>query len=273
MLKFEAFLKSKINENVDNIQSLNENRKMAIKKYLDPELISKEDFDAIVAADPTTTKKYVLWMTKQFVENKVLLEDMRNKIEEFDLFSTRGRIQEKDINKYKTYNDLVELIDEINEKGARSNRELENDYDVEVDNEDLFIAIPHTHEASRKLGLVQFAHRTKNGDDKPVDSQWCTTFKNDTHFLDYYYNQLITFYYVLVRGENMQEELAKTFKTDWKSKTRVAICCYTTPEYEKYYAIHGEYPANAVFPIDAYDAKDHKMSNTDIEKFKKIINW
>lgn len=252
MLKFASFLKSKINENVD-LQPLNENRKQAIEKYLKTELITKEDFEAIVNADPTPTKKYVLWMTKQFVENNADLQNMRNKVEEFDLFLKRGRIQEKDINKYETYDDLAKLVDEINDRGSRSNKELENDYEVEVDNEDLFIAIPHTHEASRKLGLKQFAYRAKAGEEVSNDSAWCTTFKNDTHFLDYYYNQKITFYYVLVRGENMQEELEKVFGKKWKDKTRVAVCVYPDGN------------------IEAYDAQDTKMSSEEIKKFRKII--
>lgn len=241
-------------------ESLLENRQLT-KNLLQKGEISEELYKQIENADPTPQKKYMFWMAKQLLAGNANIDQLRNNIEEFDLFVSRGRIREKkDINAYKNFAELAAVVKEINERGVKSNKEMERDYDVDEDSEDLLIVSPHSHEASRKLGLSEFAYR-KRGDSCGADSHWCTTFKTDSHFLDYYYSQQITFYYVKVRSEKMKADLKKAFGKDWEDKTMVAIVVH--PPRDK------RNPDD--FEIDMYDAVDHKMSDSEIQKFRKII--
>lgn len=236
----------------ENVEMVNENRQLT-KGLLEKGSITQEEYTQIEQADPTPQKKYMFWMAKQLVAKNATIDQLRNTIEEFELFLRRGRVKDKDINTYKDYNALKTVVDELNERGVKSNKELEDDYEVVEDSPELYIAVPHTHEASRKLGLSKFAYR-KREEGGGADSAWCTTFKTDSHFLDYYYNQKITFYYVLVKSEEMKAKLKKKFGKNWEDKTMVAIVVHEDKS------------------IDAYDAMDTKMSDADIKAFRKIIN-
>jgi len=111
--------------------------------------------------------------------------------------------------------------------------------------------VPHTHEASRKLGLSQFAFRDC-GDGKK-DSAWCTTYKAPDHFNDYYYVHGVTFYYIKVKSEEMINKLKKAFPKRWKSLIVTAL---------------------AVLPkgqIDGYDGLDKQISKKDVNTFTNVI--
>ena len=230
-----------------------ENAKLAKQNYLDKGLISQEEYDNLVNIDPTSSKKYVLWLTKKYKEENISIDDLKNTIEEFDVFVRKNKLtrEKADINSYKTFNDLKNTVDNLNQTGeGMSLKELENDYDVIVNNEDLYIVSPKTHEASRKLGLTTFAHRD-SGDCK--DSAWCTTYKSESHFNDYYLKRNVTFYYILVKSKKMLEQIKQTFPTGYKNLVKVAF---------------------AVLPdgrVDAYDAMDKQMNAKSINAFRKVI--
>jgi len=215
--------------------------------------LTEADYTELERIDPTPQKKYLYWLAKQYMAKNATLDQLRNTIEEFELFLRRGKVKVRDINAYKDYAALKTVVDELNERGVKTNKELEDDFEVVEDTEDLYIAVPHTHEASRKLGLSKFAYRKRG--EGGADSAWCTTFKTDSHFLDYYYNQKITFYYVLVRSEALKAKLKKAFGAkSWEDKTMVAMTVYEDGK------------------IDAYDAMDNRMSEEEIKKFRKAIN-
>lgn len=230
-----------------------ENRQLT-KNLLQKGEISEELYKKIEEADPTPQKKYMFWMAKQLLSNDSLnIDILRNTIEEFDLFVKRGRIREKkDVNAYKTFEELKKVVDEINERGAKSNKELERDYEVVEDSEEMFIVVPHSHDASRKLGLSEFAYR-KRDQSGDCDSAWCTTFKTDSHFLDYYYNQNITFYYVKIRSEKKKEALKKAFGKNWEDKSIIAFVVHPDGE------------------IEAYDAMDHRMTDQEVSKVRRVM--
>jgi len=231
---------------------IRENAKQA-KGYFEQGKISKEDLDALMNADPTKQKKYVGWMTKIFLKDRPDIDDLRNKIEEFDTLLNKGRINTKDINQFKSFNDLKKEVDDINNSGAGiTDRDLENDYETILDNSDLLVMCPHTHEASRKLGLSKFAFRDCEGGGK--DSAWCTTYKAPDHFNDYYYNRNVTFYYIRVKSNRLIEKLKDQFPNRYKKLEVVAL---------------------AILPdenIDAYDGLDKQLTSSDINKFLKTIN-
>jgi hypothetical protein len=235
-----------------------ENLKLA-KQYADKGELSKEDLKLLINSDPTPQKKFVGWMAKMFIKNSADIDALRNSIEEFNVFLNKGKTQIKDINAFKTFKDLESELDRINQSGEGvSSSDLENDYEVVLDNKDLYIAIPHTHEASRKLGISKFAYRDckdSEGNTAGKDSAWCTTYKAPDHFNDYYYNENVTFYYIRIKSQAMMDKI---------NQNKV----FTEPK-EKYVVV-----AFAVLEdgrIDAYDGLDKRLTTQMIKEYRSII--
>jgi hypothetical protein len=221
------------------------------KKLVQIGKLTQEVLDSIIEIDPTPQKKYVFWMAKQWSDNQIKdMSVLKNTIEEFETFSKRKIIKEKDIFQYKTFDDLKKVVDIANQgAGAISVKELESDYEVIKDDENLLIMVPHTHEASRKLGLTHFKFRDCG--DGTQDSAWCTTYKAPDHWNEYYYNQDMTFYYIKVKSFELTEKLKKHFDESYRV---VAL---------------------AVFPNgknEAWNGRDEKFSGQKLENYKKIIN-
>lgn len=199
-----------IREEVKNYLLVRENIKMSKQNYLQTNKITLEDLDRIIAIDPTPQKKYVLWLTKRFVDENIKdLDLLRNTIEEFNVFVSHNRVEQKDIMQYKTFEELKKIVDNLNQSNTASSKELEKDYDVIVDKPELYIVKPNTWEASRKLGLTRFAHRY-NPETKTKDCSWCTTYKSDSHFGRYYLNSHDTLYYVDLGGE-LEKQVTEKF--------------------------------------------------------------
>jgi hypothetical protein len=238
---------------------LTENKKYIVenvsqaKTYVGQRKLSEDELKQLIEIDPTPTRKYVGWMAKQWVAKTVTdIDDLRNTIEEYNTFLNKGKAKTKDINQFKSFEDLKKEVDAINKSGdAVSVKDLESDYETIIDNSDLLIMTPHTHEASRKLGLSQFAFRDC-GDGKK-DSAWCTTYKAPDHFNDYYYSHGVTFYYIKVKSEEMINKLKKAFPKRWKSLIVTALA--VLPEGQ----------------IDGYDGLDKQISKKDIDTFTNII--
>jgi hypothetical protein len=214
--------------------------------------VSPEDFNSIVLADPTPQKKYVGWMTKIFIQDGTDIDDLRNTVEEFNTFLNKGKTKTKDLNAFKSFKDLKSEIDNLNNSGeGTSSKDLENDYEMILDNSDLLIMTPHTHEASRKLGLSKFAFRDCEGGGK--DSAWCTTYKAPDHFNDYYYKNNVTFYYIHVKSESMIEQLKAAFPSKWKNMIVVALAVFQNGK------------------MDGYDGLDKQIVKKDISTYTNIL--
>jgi hypothetical protein len=139
-------------------------------------------------------------MAKQFINGEADVDGLSSYVKQFDTLAGKNKTQTQDIYQLKSFKDLKSEVDDINASGGdKSTKDLESDFDVVIDNSDLYIASPHTHEASRKLGLSQFAFRDCGDGNK--DSSWCTTYKAPNHFNDYYYKNNVTFYYIRVKSE------------------------------------------------------------------------
>tara|TARA_R110000868_G_scaffold410631_1_gene699295 strand:+ start:657 stop:1406 length:750 start_codon:yes stop_codon:yes gene_type:complete len=236
----------------ENKNSIVENIKQA-KQYVQSEKLSEEDLKALIEIDPTPTRKFVGWMAKQWVLGNITnIDELRNTIEEYNTFLEKGKAKTKDIYQLKSFKDLASEVDQINKTGESvSVKELESDYDTVEDNEDLLIVSPHTHEASRKLGLSTFSFRDCG--DGTKDSSWCTTYKAPDHFNDYYYTNNVTFYYIRIKSKALIEELKKMFPERWKNLIVVALAVLENGK------------------IDGYDGEDTKMNQKDIKRFTGII--
>jgi hypothetical protein len=234
-----------------NKSNILENVRQA-KQYVQAGKLSEDDLKILIKIDPTLTRKYVGWMSKILINEKPDIDDLRNTIEEFNTFLEKGKSKTKDINQFKSFKDLQAEVDNINQSGEnKSNKELESDYEVIIDNSDLLIITPHTHEASRKLGLSQFAFRDCG--DGTKDSSWCTTYKAPDHFNDYYYKNNVTFYYIKVKSQHMIEQLKEAFGNRWERMVVVALAIFNNNK------------------IDGYDGLDKQIKKQDIDKFTNII--
>jgi hypothetical protein len=235
-----------------NKQYILENVKQA-KQYEVQGKLTPEELKTLIDIDPTPTRKFVGWMAKQWVNKTITdIDDLRNTIEEYNVFLNKGKTKTKDINQFKTFKDLYNEVNAINKSGEGiSVKDLESDYETIIDNSNLLIMSPHTHEASRKLGLSQFAFR--DCEDGGKDSAWCTTYKAPDHFNDYYYTNNVTFYYIKVKSEELINKLKEAFPKRWQSLIVVALAVLEDGQ------------------IDGYDGLDKQMSKKDINTFTDII--
>ena len=236
----------------ENKTYIKENVKQA-KQYVSSGKLSQDELKKLIEIDPSKTRKYVGWMAKQWVQKNVTdIDELRNTVEEYNTFLEKGKAKTKDIYQLKTFDLLKKEIDEINQSGEGiSVKDLESDYDIVMDTPELYIASPHTHEASRKLGLSAFAFRDCGDGGK--DSSWCTTYKAPDHFNDYYYSSNVTFYYIKVKSPDMMEELNKAFGNKWANMVVVALAVLEDGQ------------------IDGYDGLDKQISKNDIKKYTEII--
>ena len=229
-----------------------ENLKLA-KQYVEQGKLSKEDLEQLLKLDPTSTKKFMGWMAKVYMTEKPSLDELGNAIEQYNTFLEKGKAITKDINAFKTFKDLKNELQELNQSGAgKSVKDLENDYETIVSNEDILICSPHTHEASRKLGLSKFAFRDCEGGKK--DSAWCTTYKAPDHFEDYYYNLGLTFYYIRVYSSDMLQKIFKALG-----------------EYPKYQVV--ALTVDEGGSIEGWDGEDERMDDKQLKKYLNIIEF
>lgn len=234
----------------ENKTTILENLKQA-KLYLQQGKLSQNDLTKLLTIDNTPTKKYMGWIAKTWIAEKPDFDDLANTIEQYNILSDKNKIKEKDINKFKNFSDLKQAVDDANQTSGQSRKELEDDYEVIIDNADLLIISPNTHEASRKLGLSKFAFRDCEGGEK--DSAWCTTYKSPDHWNQYYYKNDVTFYYIRIISEKLQEKLKKDFSE------RIPQIYVT---------------ALALLPngtVDGYDGLDKQLSQSEVTKFMDII--
>ena len=234
---------------------LNENRKQA-KELVVQGKLSPTDFEEIVRIDPSPTKKYTGWLARQWVNKTTSgiqsIDNLRNTIEEYDAFITSGKAKTKDIYQFKSFADLKKEVDELNEMGSESKSELRDDYEIVRDDDKLLIAVPHSHEASRYLGLSKFTYRDCEGGGK--DSAWCTTYKAPDHFNGYYFRQGITLYYIRVKDQGTIDDLEAAF-----------------PEKEGAMVVVALLVNNKGKLFDGYDGEDSQLTSKQIATFRKIV--
>ena len=251
-----SFLTERLQKVTNKKIILVENPSIA-KKLVQTGKLSQEDYNLLISFDPTSQKKYLGWLAKVWIKDTPNADDLRNSIEEFDTLSKKGKTKTKDINAFKSFNDLVTELRTLNDSGDNlSLKELENDYEVIIDNSDLLIITPHTHEASRKLGITKFAFRDcidEKGQRTGKDSAWCTTYKAPDHFDDYYYNRNVTFYYIRILSDRLLMKIKEAFPNRYKELVVVALAVLDDGQ------------------IDGYDGLDKNLNKQQINTFCSII--
>lgn len=158
--------------------------------------IPRAEFDAIIEADPTFNANvdrvgtYGKWLLNLYKANKLSIDQLdyaRIALTMFDKY--RRVLQNKDIGKYKSLQELADAMSEFDEEKfvdmmtpAQRNKYLgkvrsgkivvkeEDDYDIILDTPKYVVYVPNTHAASMKLGKT---------------TDWCTAHKNKEHWDGY----------------------------------------------------------------------------------------
>jgi hypothetical protein len=236
---------------VENKQYILENVKQA-RQYVQAGKLSEDDLKKLIEIDPTPTRKFVGWMAKMRITQNTSMEDLRNIVGEYSTLLSRGKAKTRDIYQFKSFADLKKEVDQISQSGAGiSNKDLQSNYDILIDTPKLLVAVPHTHAASRKLGLSHFAFRDCEEGGK--DSAWCTTYRAPDHFNDYYYKENLTFYYIKVRSKQLIKQLQQAFPDEWQRLVVAAIAVEQGGE------------------MYGWDGLDGKIPTEDLTKYINII--
>jgi hypothetical protein len=200
-------IETKIKKKYVNL--VKENFKQAKQHYLDTRKVPEDIFRKLAEIDPTPTKKYLQWMCKIWFNEKksLVIHELASKISEYNAFVERGTAITPDIYQFKTYKDLATEVDYLNNTGAgKSKKQLKQEIEVVRDDEDLYVVRPLNHQACYKLGQTDFNYRGGN-----LGSNWCITYKNDTHFNSYYFKNLSTFYLIKVKNPVKIKEVIEKY--------------------------------------------------------------
>lgn len=261
-LMFESY----VNHNRANLV-VNEN-KAQLKQMLASNKIDQEEFNQILSADNTPNKKYVGWIGRQYLKTKEPnakfdWDSLRNAVTEFIAMVNNNTFtgEETNIEKYPDYEALQKKVSEGNEKAAAagpSKKEAAADMEVDFNSKDALVVSPLSHEAARKLGLSEFAHRV-NSETGQKDCAWCITYKNATHWNDYTDNQLITFYFAKPKTQEKLAELKKAFPKRNVQSLAILVSLVGDPDKEQGKITSG------------YDADDKQMSAADVKKYLNIL--
>jgi hypothetical protein len=179
-------MKLHINEDFYLQEALND-----IKKYYPN--IDDEMFMTLINLDPTyrgndSAGKYGKWLLNLYNKGNLSEEDFNEVPELLNQFTLyRNRIQNKDLNSYKTLDALADILASVvdddsmltdrqklrflkNAKSGKIKTGKDEDYDIVLETPKFIVYVPNTHEASMLLG-------------KGTD--WCTAHENPEWFNDY----------------------------------------------------------------------------------------
>ena len=157
---------------------LYESKQTQINKY------GKDLVNKLLPLDPSKTYKYIEAICSYYNEgiDETTIKDYINK---FDTLQNKNVIKNKDINSYKTFNQLKNIVDNSSFKTKSSTKKevYGKPYKIIKNNKGTWLVYkPQTEEESCLLG--------KN-------TRWCTQQKNNNKFNEYYVERDLDFYYII----------------------------------------------------------------------------
>ena len=185
-----------------------------VKKYYPN--ISQEDFDRIIALDPTFRKEqdklgtYGKWILSLFQKGNLKNEGhVKDILTRFD--KEKKNLKNKDIMTYKSLEDLDNALndeesyqDQTDRQKLRKTQDAVRKSDLSKEAEKVYedsdweVWIPHTYEASCKLGR---------------GSHWCTASTEDDYYYNYYKNDFGGEYYININKHNPDEKYQFHFES------------------------------------------------------------
>src|SRR5271157_5512204 len=150
------------------------------------------DVRALSASDPSSTKKYLVWMINQ-VKAGHDEEEVSATIKLFD--ANVQRLQQKDINSYADLDDLVSVLSSLPEKSkTKEKKAIKSEGSVKVyEDRDQVVIRPDT-----KPAVQQYGSGTK----------WCITQAKESHYETYSGNNVV-FYFVISKTRLQDDPLSK----------------------------------------------------------------
>ena len=156
----------------------------AVRKYYPN--IPDDIFMQLISLDPTyrnnnSLGKYGKWILNLYNKGNLAEEEFEEVTPLLQQFTTyRNRVANKDLNAYKSLQELSDVLAAVvdddsmltqrqkvrflkNVKAGRTKVSAEDDYEVAYQDDEWVVYIPHTHEASMKLG---------------DGTKWCTAHEN-----------------------------------------------------------------------------------------------
>ena len=165
-------------------------------------LSNDEILDRILEIDPTRTKKYSGWIAKNYKRNQWDDDQfVKEIITKYDNLVARKKIERSDINSFNSISDLDNYIRDIEKNTSLSNKESRLNYDVILDNSEVLIVLPKSHDAARKLGMTTFSTGINPQTGAP-DCRWCITYGNPDNWIENFYFDLSTYYLVNLKNED-----------------------------------------------------------------------
>lgn len=142
----------------NNSSSVNESLSTAKERFLNNGKVSQEEFEEALSYDSSKTKKYIEKILDLYVKEREVngkpMKEIGNTIEKFNELVQRNKISNSDINYFKDYESLKNEVEtsEISEVENEAEYLKDGDFGVVVDNKDLLVVRPYSHEASKKWG-------------------------------------------------------------------------------------------------------------------------
>ena len=196
------------------IESLLMEDLVEVKKYYPN--ISQEDFDRIIALDPTFRKEqdklgtYGKWILSLFQKGQLKNEGhVKDILTRFD--KEKKNLKNKDIMTYKSLEDLDDALNDDESYQDQTDRQklrktqnavrksdLSKDAEKVYEDSDWEVWIPHTYEASCKLGR---------------GSHWCTASTEDDYYYNSYKDNFGGEYYININKHNPDEKYQFHFES------------------------------------------------------------
>jgi len=172
------------------LESLLEGLKDIRRKYVDSEMVPEDIFKKFETADPTSTKKYLDWMCRMYVQTPDRVTHIADIIPIFDQQVERQLLKgsDADIGKYKDLDSMDTAVaskEGVKTKGEQ-HKEIKAGAEKVYEDDDLLIVSPETYEASCKYG---------------AGTKWCTASMTRTHW-DNYFRKGVKLYYIIDKKKN-----------------------------------------------------------------------
>ena len=138
------------------------------------------DIDYLSENDPSGNNKYLEWMSKHVIKNKVNISDVIASVQNFH--EQVKRIKNKDINSYKTMAELQVVVDEA--KAKEEEKKVAKQAKKVYEDDTIVVYAPFTVQASCKYG---------------AGSKWCIAGGTSGNYNTYFdsYSNHSNFYFLI----------------------------------------------------------------------------
>lgn len=171
--------------------------------------------------------KYLLWATKQLAQNpdNFMAKQLESLINGFDQLSKQNKIQNKDINSYKTLEDLGRVVMQASQKIShgdetkakrKAREEMQNQETKTIrDDSQFLITVPATWEASCSQGVQPKSK--EEGEESGEGEYWCVSNPFSRNAWDAYRKKGVKFVFVRSKMRKAEDKYFLIAAAKWPS--------------------------------------------------------